>query len=96
MIKTKFCNVAVLAVAVFACVSAAHASLLPAGGAILTPPEPNPGVGIVVGSLVQPFTTPAGVGQYSGTLTTTVIQNMSRRENRIKLRRLYFMVIPPS
>jgi hypothetical protein len=75
MIKTKSGNVAILAVAVFTCVTAAHASLLPVGGAILTPPEPNPGLGIVVGSLVQPFTTPAGVGQYSGTLTTTVIQN---------------------
>jgi hypothetical protein len=40
---------------------------------MLTPAEPDPFLGVVVGSTVQPFATAPGPGQFLGTLTTTVI-----------------------
>ena len=61
--------------AVLAFVSAAHGALLPSGGAILTPAEPDPTGGVVIGFTVQPFATPPGPGQFSGTLTTAVIKD---------------------
>ena len=62
-----------LAGAVLAFVSAAHGAPLLVGGAFLTPAEPDPFLGAVVGFTVQPFATVPGPGQFSGTLTTTVI-----------------------
>src|SRR4051794_40510927 len=46
------------------------------GGAILTPAEPDPAFGSVIGSIVNaPFASPVGPGQFTGTLSTTVIRN---------------------
>ena len=51
------------------------APLLP-GGALLTPAEPDPIGGVVVGGGVpQIFSSGPGVGHYSGELTTTVIKD---------------------
>src|SRR5262245_54825720 len=75
MIRMKSSNLAALAAAMFTCWAAAHGAPILAGGALLTPPEPDPTGGVVVGSTVQPFVTPPGVGQFSGILTTTVYQD---------------------
>ena len=55
--------------------SVAHGAFLAVGGAMLTPAEPDPTGGVVVGFLSQPFATAPGPGQFSGTLTTTVIKD---------------------
>lgn len=75
MIRMKSTALVALAGAVLAFVTAAHGALLPVGGAMLTPAEPDPTGGVVVGFLVQPFSTGPNVGQYSGILTTTVIKD---------------------
>src|SRR5205809_126187 len=54
--------------------SRASAAPLVPGGALLTPPEPDPVGGVVVaGGVPVPFASPPGPGSFSGTLTTTVI-----------------------
>jgi len=73
MKSIKFAALTILAGAGLAFVSAAHGALLAPGGALLTPAEPDPSLGVVVGFTVQPFATVPGPGQFSGTLTTTVI-----------------------
>jgi len=66
--------VAVLAALVLTVCTPVHSALLPPGGAILAPGEPDPTGGFVVGGgAAVPFASPAGPGQFSGTLTTTVI-----------------------
>jgi hypothetical protein len=60
----------------FVVVIAVRASAAPIfpGGTIPTPPEPDPVGGVVVaGGVPVPFSSPAGPGHFSGTLTTTVI-----------------------
>src|SRR6188768_2128428 len=75
MIRMKSAALVALSGAVLAFASAAHGAFLGVGGAMLTPAEPDPTGGVVVGFLVQPFATPPGPGQFSGTLTTTVIKD---------------------
>jgi hypothetical protein len=73
MKSMKFAALIVLAGAGLAFVSTAHGAPLLIGGAMFTPAEPDPFLGTVVGFTVQPFATVPGPGQFSGTLTTTVI-----------------------
>jgi|tagenome__1003787_1003787.scaffolds.fasta_scaffold20953682_2 hypothetical protein len=73
MLRMKSAALVALAGALLALVGTAQGAPLLIGGAILTPPEPDPFLGVVVGFSVQPFVTGPGVGQFSGTLTTTVI-----------------------
>src|SRR5262245_49746018 len=58
-----------------ACLRSQGAPLV-VGGALLTPAEPDPTGGVVVGGGVPvPFASAPGPGQFSGTLTTTVIRD---------------------
>jgi hypothetical protein len=75
MIRMKFWSLAALAAVTLACWTSAQGAPILIGGALLTPPEPDPVAGVLVGSTIQPFVTPPGVGQFSGTLTTTVYQD---------------------
>jgi hypothetical protein len=75
MIRMKISGLAALAAALLASSSSVFGALIANSGAFLTPAEPDPTGGVVVASTVQPFVTPPGVGAFSGTLTTTVIQN---------------------
>jgi hypothetical protein len=75
MRRIKSNCLAALAAAIIGYGAVAHGALLPVNGAILTPAEPDPTGGLLVGSLTQPFVTPPGVGQFSGVLTTKVYQN---------------------
>src|SRR4051812_45415842 len=75
MIRMRFWSLAVLAAVSLACWASVQGAPILIGGAMLTPPEPDPVGGVLVGSTVQPFVTPPGVGQFSGVLTTLVYLN---------------------
>src|SRR4051794_36191826 len=75
MIRMKSCSFAALAAAMLACCASVQGAPIVIGGAFLTPPEPDPVGGVLVGSTIQPFVTGPGVGQFSGVLTTTVYRD---------------------
>src|SRR4051794_27356935 len=72
-IRARECAAIALALMLAICTRLLGAPLVP-GGAFLTPPEPDPVGGVIVaGGAAVPFVSPPGPGQFSGTLTTTVI-----------------------
>src|SRR5262245_27340677 len=64
-----------LIVALFAFCARTQGAPLAPSGAFLTPGEPDPTGGVAIGSILAPFATPPGPGQFSGTLSTTVIRD---------------------
>lgn len=75
MIRMRFWSLAALAASALVCSASVQGGPIFVGGAILTPAEPDPTGGVIIASTVQPFVTPPGVGQFSGTLSTWVYQN---------------------
>src|SRR5262249_37426331 len=64
------------ALLLFAIVARVQAAPIAPGGAFFTPPEPDPTGGVIVdGGVPVPFASAPGAGQFSGTLTTTVIRD---------------------